>query len=267
LLPNFPPTKATQTAIGSMKLESRQKKAIAERQELARAFKPPEVPPARGDISAAAIVQTPPKSSGTGFFITDDGYLITNEHVAGVQAQVWLVTSADLIPAKLVKVDPANDLALLKAKGRFMPVPIAPSGTVKLGSTVVTVGFPNIQLQGFAPKLAKGEISSLSGKQDDPCHFQISVPAQPGNSGGALVDERGNVVGIVWAKLSLRAGLAASVPLPENANFAVKSSLLLGFLESVPDISAKLKPPNTQAKKFEDVVKAAEQAAALVLAY
>ena len=61
--------------------------------------------------------------------------------------------------------------------------------------TVATVGFPNIGLQGFAPKLAKGEIASLSGAGDDARYFQISVPVQPGNSGGALVDERGNVVG------------------------------------------------------------------------
>jgi hypothetical protein len=56
---------------------------------------------------------------------------------------------------------------------------------------LATVGFPNVGLQGFAPKLAKGEIASLSGVQDDARYFQISLPVQPGNSGGALVDERG----------------------------------------------------------------------------
>ena len=94
--------------------------------------------------------------------------------------------------------------------------------------TVATVGFPDIGLQGFAPKLTKGEIASLSGAADDPCYFQISVPVQPGNSGGALVDERGNVISIV---------------------------------------SAKLKEPNTQEEKFEDVVKSAQQVAVLVLVY
>ncbi len=64
---------------------------------------------------------------------------------------------------------------------------------------MATVGFPDIGLQGFAPKLAKGEITSLSGAGDDPRYFQISVPVQPGNSGGALVDERGNVIDIVSA--------------------------------------------------------------------
>ncbi len=66
---------------------------------------------------------------------------------------------------------------------RFAPLPIAASRTVNLGGTVATVGFPDIGLQEFAPKLAKGESASLSGAADDPRYFQISVPVQPGNSG------------------------------------------------------------------------------------
>jgi S1-C subfamily serine protease len=208
-----------------------------------------------------------PECSGTGFFITEDGFFITNEHVAGNGAQVRLVAAAGLISARVVQVDAANDLALLKVEGKFAPLPVVSSRTMKMGSTVATVGFPNIGLQGFAPKLAKGEIASLSGAQDDARYFQISVPVQPGNSGGALVDERGNVVGVVSAKLSARAALATSGALPENVNYAVKSSFLLGFLESVPEVSAKLKEPNTKERKFEEVVKFAEQAAVLVLVY
>ena len=154
-------------------------------------------------------------------------------------AKVRLLTGAGLIDAAVVKVDAANDLALLKAVGRFAPLPIAASRTVKLGGTVATVGFPDIGLQGFAPKLAKGEIASLAGAADDPRYFQISLPVQPGNSGGALVDARGNVVGIVAAKLDASAALAATGSLPENVNYAVKSSLLLSFLESVPDVAGK----------------------------
>ena len=95
-------------------------------------------------------------------------------------------------------------------------------------------------LQGFAPKLARGEIASLAGAQDDARHFQISAPIQPGNSGGALA---------------------------ENVNYAVKSSYLLSFRESVPEVAAKLKEAHTKERKFEDVVKAVEQATVLVLVY
>ena len=93
---------------------------------------------------------------------------------------------------------------------------------------------------------------------------------QPGNSGGALVDERGNVVGVVSAKVfadghHARAALAATGALPENVNYAVKSSW--GFLESVPEVSARLKEANTKERKFEDVVREAERAAVLVIVY
>jgi S1-C subfamily serine protease len=98
-------------------------------------------------------------------------------------------------------------------------------------------------------------------------YFQISVPVQPGNSGGALVDERGNVVGVVSAKLNAATALAASGALPENVNYAVKSSFLLGFIECCPQACAKLGEANTRERKFEDVAASAEQAAALVLVY
>ena len=238
---------------------------IAEGQRRSAAFVPKKEKPSSSSDNSAS--PSNPSFSGTGFFITDDGYLISNYHVVKDAAKVRLLTGAGLLDATVVKVDAANDLALLKAAGKFAPLPIAASRTVKLGGTVATVGFPNIGMQGFSPKLAKGEIASLSGAADDPRYFQISLPVQPGNSGGALVDARGNVVGIVAAKLDASVALAATGSLPENVNYAVKSSLLLSFLESVPDVAAKLKEPVTVDRKFEDVVKSAQDAAVLVLVY
>jgi TPR repeat protein len=238
---------------------------IIEGQRRAAAFVPHKE--TSSSSSDNSISPENPTFTGTGFFITDNGYLISNYHVVKNATKVRLLTSAGLIDAKVVQVDAANDLALLKADGRFAPLPIAASRTVNLGGMVATIGFPDIGLQGFAPKLAKGEIASLSGAGDDPRYFQISVPVQPGNSGGALVDDRGNVIGIVSAKLDASAALAASGALPENVNYAVKSSLLLSFLESVPAVSAKLKEPITADRKFEDVVKSAQDAAVLVLVY
>jgi hypothetical protein len=92
------------------------------------------------------------------------------------------------------------------------------------------------------------------------------------------VDERGNVIGIVSAKVLAHGHqcggtLAASGALPEvladghQLNYAVKSSLLLSFLESAPDVDAKLKAPNTGDEKFEEVVKSAQDAAVLALVY
>ncbi len=207
--------------------------------------------------------------TGTGFFITEDGGVITDYHVVKNAAQIRLVTRAGIIPAVVATVDAANDLALLKAEGQqFTPLPVATSRTVRLGSTVATIGFPDPVLQGFAPKLTKGEISSLSGIHDDWRYFQISVPVQPGNSGGALVDEHGNVIGVVSLKLKATAAVLASGSLPENVNYAMKSSYLLAFLESAaPRIYARLKVPNKNDRKFEDVVESTKQATVQVLVY
>jgi TPR repeat protein len=240
---------------------------IAEGQKVARNFKPRLAPSAGPDTSSTGITQPRPESSATGFFITEDGYLITNEHVAGNEAQVHLVTREGSISAKVVKVDTANDLALLKAEGKFAALPVAASRKMKLGSTVAAVGFPKIGLQEFAPKFARREIRSLSGPQADDQCLQITVPVEPANSGGALVDKRGNVVGVLSAMLSMKAALATSGAFPQNVSYAVKSSFLLSFLESVPEIAAKLKEPNAKDMKFDDVVEQAKEAAALVLVY
>jgi S1-C subfamily serine protease len=240
---------------------------VAEVKRLARGFRPRKAPEPGTALSGIGILDSNPSASGTGFFITEDGYLVTNNHVVEEAAHIRLITKAVLIAATVVKVDVANDLALLKAEGRFTPLAVVSSGTVRLGKSVTTVGFPNIRLQGFAPKLARGDIAALSGVADDARLFQISVPLQPGNSGGALVNESGEVVGVVSAKLDERVALEASGSLPQNVNYAVKSSVLLSLLESVPDAWRKMKRPEAIEPKFDDVVKSAEQAAVLVLVY
>jgi CheY-like chemotaxis protein len=146
-------------------------------------------------------------------------------------------------------------------------LPVASSRAIRLGALVATIGFPDVALQGFAPKLARGEIAAISGFRDDPRYFQISVPVQPGNSGGALVDERGNVVGVVCAKLSAVAAILTTGAIPENVNYAVKSTFLLGFLEAAPEVAGKLKKENARTRKFDDVIKSIEEASALVNVY
>lgn len=240
---------------------------IAEAQRLAREFTPTKAKqPTQGAPSRSAK-ESHISSTGTGFFITDDGFLITNAHVVKNAAEIRIRTRSGTQKAVLRKVDSANDLALLSVEGQFLALPLVNSRNVRVGNTVATVGFPNVDLQGLAPKLAKGEIAAVSGAMDDPRYFQISVPVQPGNSGGALVDTAGNVVGVIAAKLSLDAAILTSGALPENVNYAVKSSFLLGFLESEPELSPKLKQPLRASRPFEDVVKSVQEATALVLVY
>jgi S1-C subfamily serine protease len=237
----------------------------AEGQRAARDWKPNEAMAS----SQRSNTNEPPRpiGSGTAFAISQDGFFVTNEHVVQEFKQIRLITAKGTFTAEIVAVDRATDLALLKIAAKTSPLAIASSRTLRLGATVATVGFPNITLQGFSPKLAKGEIASLAGIQDDPKQFQISVPVQPGNSGGPMIDEKGNVVGVIVAKLNQQAALATTGTLAENVNYAIKSSFLLAFLESVPNLANKLSEPASKVRNFEDVVEETKQATALVLVY
>jgi S1-C subfamily serine protease len=154
---------------------------------------------------------------------------------------------------------------VLKVDGAFQALPVTAQPHVKLGEAVFTIGFPNPGVQGVEPKLTRGEISSMAGIRDNPRYYQISVPVQPGNSGGALVDESGNAVGVVTSRLDDVATYKASGALPQVVNYAVKGRFLYGFLSGVPELSGKLKAPRT-GRDREAASGAAERAAVLVVA-
>jgi S1-C subfamily serine protease len=120
-----------------------------------------------------------------------------------------------------------------------------------LGQGVFTIGFPNPDVQGLSPKLTKGEVRSLAGLQDDPRMYQISAPVQPGNSGGCLVDDAGNVVGIISSKLDTVAMAKATGDVPQNVNYALKISYAKLLLDSLADSKAGLAQPNSAPILFE----------------
>jgi uncharacterized protein len=209
-----------------------------------------------------------PKSSGTGFFVTPDGLLVTNFHVVEDAENYSVRTRTGTLPAKLIKADKANDVAVLKVNGsNFNALPIAARRDVRLGENVFTIGFPNPEMQGTEPKLTRGEISSLAGMKDDPRHFQISVPVQPGNSGGPLVDLNGNVVGVVSMRMGDFRTFKLTGALPQNVNYAIKSFIISDVVQSMPEASNKLKPTEAKERKFEDIVREVEDSVAIVLGY
>jgi S1-C subfamily serine protease len=223
------------------------------------------------------IQNAPPKSfpsissgqkfsaSGTGFFITQDGYLLTNAHVVKNADKIEVKTKSQTCTAEIIKTDIVNDIAILKVNGSFDSLPLATSQSSNLGDSVFTIGFPDPELQGIEPKLTDGKISSIAGLRDDPRYFQISLPVQPGNSGGPLVDSMGNVVGIVSARLSDKAAIIATGALPQNVNYAVKIGYAKILLDELSDVSRKIKQPQTDTnKKFEDAVKETQNATALI---
>jgi S1-C subfamily serine protease len=170
--------------------------------------------------------------------------------------------------ADIKQIDIHNDLSLLKIRGVFPAIAFSPARSVKLGESIFTIGYPNPVLQGYAAKLTKGEINSLSGYRDDPRLYQISAPVQPGNSGGALVDEKGHVVGIVVAILDARAALKITGALPQNVNYAIKGTYALAFLDALPEVSRKLMDPKKNPRKsFEKIVDHVKKCTVMIVPY
>ena len=218
-----------------------------------------------GGISPTPEIAEGRGCAGTGFFVTDDGYFVTCEHVVRGATSFHVRSPSGLLAARLIKKDRTIDVAVLKVDGAFRALPVAARPRVKLGDAVFTVGFPNPVVQGVEPKLTRGEISSMAGIQDNPRYYQISVPVQPGNSGGALLDECGNAVGVVTSRLDDVATYQESGALPQNVNYALKGGFVYSFLSGVPELSGRLKAPRT-GRDREAASGAAERAAVLVVA-
>lgn len=222
------------------------------------------------DITSEVEKRGEPIATGSGFFISSQGHYITNDHVVA-DGNTFFVAARDGKWRKATKVAASKeyDLALLVVEGAdHESMPVADSKTVKLGSSVATVGFPNTFLQGLSPKLSDGKIASLKGFRDDPNEFQISVPIQPGNSGGALFNDKGNVVGVVTSKLDQAVAVELTGMIAENVNYALKSEKLLEWIEGQKlDDLALAAPIEDGAGNFEDVVEKAERSAAMILVF
>lgn len=191
-------------------------------------------------------------ATGSGFFITQDGYFATNLHVISDATSIVIRdVHGNLFSASLIKVDKLNDLAILKIQNKVQAIPIENSLSVKRGSAVVAIGFPHIDVQGLEPKVTDGLVNSLTGLQDDPKYFQISTAVQSGNSGGPLLNMYGNIVGLVTAKLGAAEILKTTGDLTQNVNYAVKSNYLLELATSIPLVKSKLIPVNR--KRLSDV--------------
>jgi S1-C subfamily serine protease len=94
------------------------------------------------------------------------------------------------------------------------------------------------------------------------------VAVQPGNSGGPLLHSSGNVVGLVSARLADIATLKITGSLPQNVNYALKSSFITAFLETLPDVAAKLKPPRpAKARPLAEIADEVKPSVALVTVY
>ena len=173
------------------------------------------------------------KSSGTGFAISEAGLIATAYHVIKNAKTIKVYFSKDsFVSARVIHGAPMNDLALLKIAS---PTPnflqLAQMRSVKTGDRVFTIGFPVSFALGREAKYTEGVVSSLSGLKGASSLLQITVPVQPGNSGGALVNERGEVVGIITSSAAIIPFIKESGTLPQNVNWAVKADYLRPLIE------------------------------------
>ena len=176
--------------------------------------------------------QAPPQQSnrqvlgtGSGFFISPDGYFVTNAHVVqgGTSFSVVNTEGTAIHEASLIFTDTRNDIAILKIQNRSQYLPLAASFEGKRGDEVMTLGYPSPSIQGAKQKATFGRINALTGIQDDPRLIQVDLPVQPGNSGGPLIDKKGKVIGIVTARLNGDY---------QNVNYALKIDYLNSMLKS-----------------------------------
>ena len=124
-----------------------------------------------------------------------------------------------------------------------------------MGEEIVTYGFPLPGALASSGNLTTGSLSALAGLGDDTRFLQITAPIQQGNSGGALLDASGNVVGIVTSKLNALKVAGITGDVPQNVNFAIKASLVRNFLEA-----NGIEYVTTQSEKALPVVKIGERA-------
>jgi len=177
-------------------------------------------------------------SSGSGFVVAP-GRALTNHHVIdGCQRVSFRTPQGQTVAARVLAADPRRDLALLGYEGEAGPVLRFREGPpVARGEMVVTYGFPLSGVLSSGPTLTTGDVSALAGLRDNPLHFQISAPVQPGNSGGPLLDAQANVIGVVVSKLNaLRIAQMTGGDIPQNVNFAIKGAEALRFLRDAGTI-------------------------------
>lgn len=183
--------------------------------------------------------------SGTGFVLSELGYVATNFHVINESSQVELMFNINnevkKYKAKVVTADQTNDIAVLKIEDDsfigFDKLPYTISDEYEVGGRVFTIGYPSPDVMGTAYKFTSGEVNSLSGIENNPTMMQISVPIQPGNSGGPLFNEKGDVVGITTSTLNPFYMAKYGQSVPQNVNYAVKSDYLKALAKQYLDKS------------------------------
>ena len=237
-----------------------------------------------GSPQSAYEEQLPQAGTGSGFFVSKMGHVITNAHVVNGCNRVTVGDNANKqVSAEVINTDSSNDLALLKLSSLEMTsadsksliqklsivvVPLASKGLlrsedVRLGEKVLVAGYPFGDIFSNTIKVTTGVVSATRGAGDDSGQFQLDAAVQPGNSGGPIYDSGGNIVGVVISQLDKLKVAKAIGSLPENVNFGIKASTVRQFLISSGLPSKKAE--QTEEKSTEQLAEIAQNQALMVM--
>ena len=162
---------------------------------------------------------------GSGFVVSREGHLITNYHVVRRCTHMRITNR---VSANVLGTDPPNDLALLQGDLKNPTVAVFRGGrNVRTGQDILLAGFPLPSVLGTNLHVTRGSVSTLAGLGNNSARIQISAPAQPGNSGGPVLDFSGHVVGVVYSVLRSARGRQT-----QNTNFAIRAGIVRAFLEA-----------------------------------
>jgi serine protease Do len=189
-----------------------------------------------GELGEAVLQVRTPAGLGSGFFVTEDGYLITNFHVIEGETQISVevyhqrptgLERKSYKQVRIVALNKFHDLALLKiedsAAPKFVKVPLAETEAVAVGQRVFAIGSP----LGLERTVTEGIVSTQTREMQGQLYLQTTAQINPGNSGGPLFNLRGEVVGVTNMKIAGSADGRAS----EGLGFAIPVDLVKYFLK------------------------------------
>lgn len=200
-------------------------------------------------------------SAGSGFFVNDDGLIVTNNHVV---EGCSTLTVPGYGQARIMSTDSDLDLAAIKIEGEPKAWATIRTTPVELGEDVVMLGYPLADIMGSSLAVGTGIVSSETGLGGSPQWFTSNVGLQPGNSGGPILDARGLVVGVAVAKLDDGVMMADTGNVAPNFGFAIKNSELIQFL-SVFRTDALDESGAKKAPSVRDLVRGAKDYTVQVL--
>ncbi len=183
-------------------------------------------------------------ASGSGFFVSRQGHIVTNHHVIDGCSVVKAVVDGKEYDSEILAVDKVNDLAILKSNIRPTRVYSVSKEDGQLLEEVIVAGYPLGKKISAAIKATSGTVTALAGLGDNYAEFQTDAALNSGNSGGPIINELGNVIGVAVSKIQ-QEGV-------ESFNFGIKASVLRIFANAN---GIKFLPPNRREMRKKDLGK------------